>query len=254
MSVNACARRAWRTLTWRHWAWATAIPVLVAVSMPLQVFGSNRYWAFWQMLFNIPWYLFIAYLFLAAVVLAESFAIVGDAVGMRRYVAAMAVASVVCVGVAGLLWDRFPQPPKTVEAGQVLAPRSDLSPAEREARNRTHIMFRTLTPLLFGWLATFVYINLRRSRRSMRLLEEAQIGRSEAQQALFAAQLAAAHAQVDPALVFRKLEDIEKSYDADPVKAGEELDDLIAFLRAAIPRLRSEEASGRFVPVPAAAP
>src|SRR5439155_393323 len=142
----AGAARAWRRLTWRHWAWTIAIPLLVALSMPLQVFPSNRYWAFWQMLYNIPWYVFIALLFLGAIVAAEASS-ARTATAAWRYVGSMIVASAICIGVAGMFHDRFPKPPRTVEMGQTLKPRTDFSPLERERRDRTHVMLRALTPL-----------------------------------------------------------------------------------------------------------
>jgi hypothetical protein len=40
--------------------------------------------------------------------------------------------------------------------------------------------------------------------------------------------------------VFRALATIEEAYEDDPARADALLDDLIAFLRAAIPRLRSD--------------
>jgi LytS/YehU family sensor histidine kinase len=74
------------------------------------------------------------------------------------------------------------------------------------------------------------------------VLADAEVGRSEAQASLIAAQLVAAHAQVDPAFVLKRLEDIEQSYAANPEAADAELDELIVFLRDAIPRLRTEDA------------
>jgi LytS/YehU family sensor histidine kinase len=93
--------------------------------------------------------------------------------------------------------------------------------------------------VVHGWLATFIYVGLRNSRRAARALAGAEIARSEANRALIAAQLEAAHAEVDPAVVFRALEDVERAYEEDPARADALLDELIAFLRDAIPRLRS---------------
>jgi hypothetical protein len=54
--------------------------------------------------------------------------------------------------------------------------------------------------------------------------------------------LVAAHAQVDPAFVLQKIVDVERAYDIDPAPADILLDEFIAFLREAIPRLREEPA------------
>jgi LytS/YehU family sensor histidine kinase len=51
-------------------------------------------------------------------------------------------------------------------------------------------------------------------------------------------------AQVDPAFVFQTLEMIEQTYETIASRADVLLDELVAFLRAAIPRLRAEEVLG----------
>jgi hypothetical protein len=232
--------RARAILTWRHWAWATAIPILVAVSMPLQSFEVNRYWALWQVLFTTPWYLSIAYLFLGAIVLAES-SVRGVAITpVWRYVAAITAASAICLGISGAFYEYFPTPPRIIAAGQTLGNRIAPSPAPQPLSPRARRMVATMNPLLSAWLATFVYVGLRKSRFAARALAQAEVGRSEAQRSLAAAQLVAAHAQVDPAFVLQTLESIEQGYEANPAKADAQLDELIDFLRAAIPRLRAE--------------
>jgi len=65
--------RAWRRLTWRHWIWATAIGLAVTLSIPLQKFEVNLYWAPWRVIFGAPWMLLFAYVFLLAIVVAESY-------------------------------------------------------------------------------------------------------------------------------------------------------------------------------------
>ena len=67
MNIVASLARAWRILTWRHWAWASAVAVLVAVSRPFPGFDTNWYWAHWRVLYETPWHLLIAYLFLIAI-------------------------------------------------------------------------------------------------------------------------------------------------------------------------------------------
>jgi hypothetical protein len=48
-------------------------------------------------------------------------------------------------------------------------------------------------------------------------------------------------AQVDPAFVLQALENVERTYEEDPARGDILLDEFIAFLRDAIPRLRSDE-------------
>ena len=244
MNIVATLLRAWRILTWRHWAWAAAIAVLVALSKPLQGFDTNRYWAHWQALYDMPWLLMIACLFLVAIALAE--ATVPDPPGPSawRYVVAITAASIACVAIAGELHDFFQRPPQQVTAGQTLQKRKHASPEARVEWQKNSAMKDVTSMVIYGWLATFIYVSLRKARRATQTLNDAEMGRSEAQRTLLAAQLVAAHAQVDPAFVLERLETIERAYEADPAGADAQLDELIAFLRAAIPRLRSDEMAG----------
>jgi hypothetical protein len=241
MKTVAMLVRAWRILTWKHWAWAAAIAVLVGVSKPLQGFDTNRYWAHWQVLYDMPWLLVIAGIFLVAIALVESS--VPDVPGPSawRYVAAITVASVACVAIAGSLYDYFQRAPHQVTAGQTLKKRTHASPEARVEWQKAAAMKDVTSMVIYGWLATFIYVSLRKSRRATQTLNDAEMGRSEAQRTLLAAQLLAAHAEVDPVFVLERLEAIEQAYEADPAGADAQLDELIAFLRAAIPRLRSEE-------------
>jgi hypothetical protein len=97
-----------------------------------------------------------------------------------------------------------------------------------------------LDGVVYGCLGTFFYAGLRRARRAARVLADAEVARSEAQRAVVAAQLLAARALVDPEFVMRRLDTIEGIYGHDPAAADQQLDELIAFLRGAIPRLRSD--------------
>jgi LytS/YehU family sensor histidine kinase len=92
-----------------------------------------------------------------------------------------------------------------------------------------------------GSLAMLIYARLRNSRRAALALAEAELGRSEAHRKLLASRLDAARAEVDPAYVIDRLEAIAREYEVDGAAADARLDQLIAFLRSAIPRLRSEE-------------
>jgi LytS/YehU family sensor histidine kinase len=60
-----------------------------------------------------------------------------------------------------------------------------------------------------------------------------------ARQQLASAQLLAIQARVDPQLLFDMLGAVKRSYEQDVARAEELLDELSAFLRAALPRLRS---------------
>jgi hypothetical protein len=232
--------RAWRILTWKHWAWATVVPIMISITMPLQQFDTNWYWAHWRVLFDAPVYLFFSYLFLFAIALAESSAPPGSEPSAWRYVATLTVASFIGVATLGIFPQLVTPAPKQIIAGKVFA--NENVKRETPMARRLHAMLGLGTKaLIHGWLATFIYVRLRKSRHAARVLAQAEIERSEAQRNLLAAQLVAAHAQVDPAFVLRALEKVERTYETDPAEADILLDDFIAFLRDAIPRLRAEE-------------
>lgn len=234
--------RAWRTLTWKHWAWATAIPVLVSLSIPLQSFEINRYWAPWRVLFHTPWYLFFSYTFLISIAFAEASAPDPSAPAAWRYVVALIVASIICIATLGAFPELVRTAPKQIVAGQLMTGKPNRTPeAQVKARRLDAVLGLGVRSLIHAWLATFVYVRLRNSRRATRALADAELERSEAQRNLLAAQLAAAHARVDPAFVLQSLEGVERAYETDSARAEVLLDEFIAFLRDAIPRLRADE-------------
>jgi hypothetical protein len=232
--------RAWRSLTWKHWAWATAAPILLAMTGPLQSFHQNRYWALWRILTYAPWLLFFSYTTLIAIVLAEASAR-HDAPAVWRYLAALLASSAIYAAAVASFPEWVISAPKEIRSGQVIAPPAIADPQERAREYRTRVLFRIPAALSYGWVAAFIYVRLRNSRLAARALANAEIERSEAQRKLLAAQLVAVHAQVDPAFVLEKLEEVERAYEADPARADALLDEFIAFLRDAIPRLRAEE-------------
>lgn len=235
--------RAWKSLTWRHWAWATAIPILISIWLPLQGISTNLYWAPYRVLFHTPLYLAFSYAFLIAAALAESSVPPGIEPSAWRYVAALTVASVIGVGILGAFPGLVRTAPRHIVAGQLLNLHANVSPAAKAKARALQAMTGVgTTAVIYGWLATFIYVRLRRARNATRVLAQAEIRRSEAQRNLLAAQLVAAHAQVDPEFVLRTLAEVERIYEIDVVRGDVLLDEFIVYLRDAIPRLRSGEA------------
>jgi hypothetical protein len=229
--------RARHLLTWRHWAWATGLGALLGILVPLQNLHLNFYFTLWKMLYDTPFYVAFAWVFLLAIAGVEASVGPERWPSLWRYFTGAVVASLVCVELAWSLSDHFRLAPKRVISGGSSNLTTTFSPQHR----RTMAVFEVgFDGVVHGWLATFVYAGLRRSRRAARVLADAEIGRSEAQRTLVAARLLAAHAQVDPAFVMQRLETIERAYESDPSGADGQLDELIAFLRDAIPRLRSD--------------
>jgi hypothetical protein len=94
--------------------------------------------------------------------------------------------------------------------------------------------------LMFAAFATAFYVWLRRARIARHALEDALLTRAKAQRTLARARLAAARGSVEPEEVLRRLEAIEAACATDTARAEAMLDDLIDFLRAAVPRLRAD--------------
>ena len=154
----------------------------------------------------------------------------------------LSMASVVCVAALGAFPELVHAAPRQVVAGQTVFKNLPTTPDAKAKLHRLSAMTGVGgLALIHGWLATFIYVRLRNSRRATQALADAEIERSEAQRNLLAAQLVAAHAEVDPAFVLAKLEDVERAYEVDPSRADLLLDEFITFLRDAIPRLRADE-------------
>jgi LytS/YehU family sensor histidine kinase len=96
---------------------------------------------------------------------------------------------------------------------------------------------------MFGGLG-FLLIEVRRHRR---LTNEALAAllrqRAALSRRVFESRLAAMQAQVEPQFLFNTLVDIEALYERDPKSAARILDDLITYLRVALPRLRETGAT-----------
>lgn len=78
----------------------------------------------------------------------------------------------------------------------------------------------------------------RRRRLTRAALEAAAAESASLSRRMLESRLAAMQAQVEPQFLFESLVAIEALYERDAGVAGETLDDLIAFLRVALPRLR----------------
>jgi len=99
-------------------------------------------------------------------------------------------------------------------------------------------MRETLGIFVFGGLI-FSLIDVRRRRNRHNVaLAAAKRERAVLARRVFESKLAAMQAQVEPQFLFDSLVDIEALYEVDPDLASTILDDLILYLRVALPRLR----------------
>ena len=95
-------------------------------------------------------------------------------------------------------------------------------------------------------MALLFLAHLRRSRTreaAAARLACAQAAQRDARRGIAQARLAAVQARIDPQLLFGMLEAVRRSYAVDAVRAECLLDELIAFLRAAMPQLRAASSS-----------
>jgi hypothetical protein len=73
---------------------------------------------------------------------------------------------------------------------------------------------------------------------TIRAARAAELERADAQRDIMASRLQVLQARVEPELLFGALGDVRSAYLRDPEAAGTLLDDLIAYLRAALPQMR----------------
>lgn len=97
--------------------------------------------------------------------------------------------------------------------------------------------------ILFGGLAVFVYVRLERVRRDEAAFERVELERAAVGRQVLMSQLAAMQAQVEPTLLFNTLSQVESLYERDATRANRILDDLILYLRDALPRLRDDRST-----------
>lgn len=91
---------------------------------------------------------------------------------------------------------------------------------------------------LVGGLATFAHVKRTTALVARRRQHAAETARAEAQRRTTESRLQALQARVEPMFLFDTLRRIQQLFRSDPAAAGATLEDLIAYLRAALPHLR----------------
>ena len=100
------------------------------------------------------------------------------------------------------------------------------------------LAYRFLEWLLLGGAATFIYIDARRARIEQGRLRRAEMERALTAKRMLESQLQAMQARVEPQFLFNTMAQVRRLYDLDARLGERILDDLIAYLRAAMPRMR----------------
>lgn len=141
--------------------------------------------------------------------------------------AAIVVATVAAVGmVAAAVYVLHPSPVATgVSAGMVLS---------NEA-----FLYRGWWLYSAAGLLFIAYCRTReREQNVLRAARQAELARADAQRDIVASRLKVLQARVEPSLLFDALADVRAMYLASPDGADALLDDLVAYLRAALPQMR----------------
>jgi hypothetical protein len=92
--------------------------------------------------------------------------------------------------------------------------------------------------LLIGSSVVFLYADRRAARKTAELLNGAELDRIRRSRLALESRLQAMQARVEPQFLFNTLAQVERLYEFDARLAAQMLDDLIAYLRAAMPLMR----------------
>jgi hypothetical protein len=238
--------RAWRGITWRQWAWASAIAIAFLLAgvvgllppllrlVPLVSGPQPPAVTTWQLAGLLVSALTGAYCFLLAIAAAERDA--GDALPpIRSYVVAGSVAVVMAVLIEHLLYVLVPEMARFNGGGIALLV------------NTNHLVGGILWSLantaLSGGLALAVYVRFRSARRARDAFSAMELERVAAVREVLGSRLEAMRARVEPQFLLGTLADVEALYDHDPEAGDLMLDKLIAYLHAALPQLRSDRST-----------
>jgi hypothetical protein len=96
---------------------------------------------------------------------------------------------------------------------------------------------------LYCTLACVAYVNRRTAHLAARRLNNAELARSNSRRRTLESRLQAMQARVEPQFLFNTLAQVRELYLRDAEAAGRMLEDLIAYLRAALPHLRESSST-----------
>ena len=104
--------------------------------------------------------------------------------------------------------------------------------------------------MFFDWLvvagvATFIYTDRRRARAALARMRAAEIERAHAARRTLESRLQAMQARVEPQFLFNTLAQVRDLYRSSVERGERMLDELIAYLRAAMPRMRDTASTVR---------
>ncbi len=162
----------------------------------------------------------VSFVYLACVLAADQ-AVSHGAARVRTYVLAVLVASLLAALIDTAIRMAFTD---FFEKAQ---------PWWRPVHTASHFIWG----LVLGGFSIFVYADLKRNRETAARLQAATLQRTRSARAVLQTQLQAMQARVEPQFLFDTLDRIGEIYDRDPTKGQQTIDDLIAYLRTAMPQM-----------------
>jgi len=99
--------------------------------------------------------------------------------------------------------------------------------------------------LLLAGAATFAYLDWRRTRGAQQRMHAAEVDRARSARHALESRLQAMQARVEPQFLFNTLTQVRDLYRSDAVQGERMLDELIAYLRAAMPKMRDTSSTVR---------
>jgi LytS/YehU family sensor histidine kinase len=97
--------------------------------------------------------------------------------------------------------------------------------------------------LLWAAIIVMIYANRRTALLALARMNAAQVERAKLQRGLLESQLQALQARVEPQFLFGTLVQMRELYDIDPAQGAQMADDLIVYLRAALPQMRDSNST-----------
>jgi hypothetical protein len=217
-----------RAIGWRPWLVAAVLSVAWALAnLFAHVTAAPPEITRW----NLGWTVHVAHMVVTGLLLLWAASLVEHRQAHPRvssYVGAGAVALLIALGIDFLVFYVLEIDP---------AGFSGNTPQEQAVHRVIRIGWLLL---LEGGLVVLIYARLRIAQRTRAALAAAELERATTTRQVLSSRLSSLQAQVEPRFLFNALADIEALYDTNAVKGERMLHELIAYLRAALPRLRSE--------------
>lgn len=215
--------------------WRTQAAIVVALQMMNMVFESMRIDHAMQFESALDWTTYKAdelarssFHHVAAVLVLQGIQRLGRA---RPHRSAAAVLAMLVAGLASaVLGSMLPGEPVAVRIGA-------------SASTTVWTWYMAWTFCLLNLLALLAVDGLRRRQQAANRLAAVQEHGRIVRQQVASAQLLAIQARIDPQLLFEMLAAVRAFYERDAARAERLLDELSAFLRAALPRLRHERST-----------